>query len=270
MKALLEKGFEFDMVVGVSIGAVNGVYFAYKPTLEGVKELEEMWLKMRKEDILPEGRLRAFLRLLRNRTSLFSNKAFYNFIRKNVPVKKFGELRIRAYVPAFDLRTGKVYVFGDNPLDSVIDAIMASTAIPPYFPPWRYERMTLVDGGFYSNTPYKIAAERGAKEMVALHIRGGRSFDDEVYNLYGILSSTIRFLLDAKIKEQEIFAKEHNMDVLYVPLDPPFDVSFFDFSRTRELIEAGYRQALAAVEEYERRDAGIFGKVKKWIKAIIK
>jgi NTE family protein len=270
MKALLERGFTFDMVVGVSIGSVNGVYFAHKPTLEGVKELERIWLRMRKEDIVPEGRLKALFRLVRNRSSLFSNEAFYRFIVRTVPVKKFGELRIPVYVPAVDIRTGKVYVFGDDPLDPVIDAIMASTALPPYFPPWKYKGMVLVDGGFFSNIPYSIAVERGAKSIVALHIRGGRSFDDEVYNMYGVLSKSIGMLLEAKIREQERFAESHKVETIYVPLDPPYNISMFDFSRTRELISAGYVQTVKVIDLYRKKHRGWWDRVRGWIKGIIR
>jgi len=270
LKALLERGFTFDMVVGVSIGSINGIYFAYNPTLEGVKELERIWLRMKREDIVPEGRIKALFRLVRNRSSLFSNEAFYRFIVRTVPVKKFGELKIPAYVPAVDIRTGKVYVFGDDPLDPVIDAIMASTALPPYFPPWEYKGMVLVDGGFFSNIPYSIAVERGAKSIVALHIRGGRSFDDEVYNMYGVLSRSIGMLLEAKIREQERFAESHHVETLYIPLDPPYNVSMFDFSKTRDLIAAGYVQAVEAIERYRKRHRSLWERVKDWVKNIIK
>ncbi|NPA79452.1 MAG: patatin-like phospholipase family protein [Thermotogae bacterium] len=266
LKALLEHGFTFDMVVGVSIGSINGVYFAHKPTMEGVEELERIWLKMRREDIIPEGRIKALYRLLRNRKSLFSNEALYRFIVRTVPVKKFGELKIPTYIPAVDIRSGSVYVFGDDPLDPVIDAIMASTALPPYFPPWRYKGMLLVDGGFYSNIPYSIAVERGAKSVVVLHIRGGRSFDDEVYNMYGILSKSIGLLLEAKIREQERMVEKAHLDVLYIPLDPPFNVSMFDFSRTADLIEAGYEQALKAINAYEEEHRSILKRIGGWIK----
>ncbi len=270
LKALLERGFTFDMVVGVSIGSVNGVYFAHKPTLEGVKELEEIWLRMRREDVVPEGRIGALFRLLRNRTSLFSNEAFYRFIVRTVPVKKFGELKLPTYIPAVDIRSNQVYVFGDDPLDPVVDAIMASTALPPYFPPWKYKGMVLIDGGFYSNIPYSIAVERGAKSAVALHIRGGRSFDDEVYNMYGVLSRSIGLLLESKIREQEHFVEEHRVDTLYVPLDPPYNVSIFDFSRTRELIEAGYVQAVRALERYRETHKGFWERAKGWIKGLLR
>jgi len=273
LKALLEEGFSFDMVVGVSIGSINGIYFAYKPTLEGVKELERIWLKMRKEDVVPEGRFKAFFRLIGNRTSLFSNRALYRFVVESVPVKKFGELKLPAYIPALDIKSGEVYVFGDDPLDPVVDAIMASTALPPYFPPWKYKGMVLVDGGFYSNIPYRIAAERGAKEVVALHIRGGRSFDDEVYSMYGVLSKTIGLLLDAKVKEQEKFAEERHLKVFYIPLDPPFNISMFDFSHTEELIRAGYEQTKKALLRYHKereKGEGLFSKFKSWIGSLFR
>ncbi len=169
LRALVERGFEFDLIVGVSIGSLNGVFFAHNPGMETVKRLEEIWLSVKKEDIFPEGRLKALIRVIRNQKSLFSNDTFYKFVLKTTPVMTFAELKVRTLIPAVDIKTKDVYVFGKDPYDSVPDALMASSALPPYFPPWKYKRMLLIDGGFYNNLPYDIAINEGAKEIVALH-----------------------------------------------------------------------------------------------------
>ncbi len=231
LRALLEEGFKFDMIVGVSIGSLNGIMFAYKPTMESIERLEEIWLSVKKEDIFPEGRVKAIFRLITNKKSLFSNDAFYKFILKTVPVMTFSELSLQMFIPAVNIKNRRVYVFGDDPYDSVPDALMASSALPPYFPPWKYKGMYLIDGGFYSNLPYDIAIGKGAKEIVALHIVGGRSFDDEIYNMYGVLAQAIGVLLEARIREQENIVRKKKVKVIYIPLDPPFDVSIFDFSK---------------------------------------
>ncbi len=133
LRALLEEGYKFDLIVGVSIGSLNGVYFAHEPTMETLKKLEEIWLSVRREDIFPEGRVRALFRLIRNKNSLFSNEAFYRFILRTTPVMTFAELKTRTLIPAVDIKTKGVYVFGRDIYDSVPDALMASSALPPYF-----------------------------------------------------------------------------------------------------------------------------------------
>lgn len=43
LQALVEAGVSFDMVIGASVGAINGAYFAAKPNAQGVAELADFW-----------------------------------------------------------------------------------------------------------------------------------------------------------------------------------------------------------------------------------
>ena len=241
LRALVEKGITFDMVIGVSIGSLNGAYFAYSPDMEGVRKLEEIWLSVKRKDIFKEGRIRAFFRFIRNAESLFSNDAFYQFVLRVAPARTFAELKLDFYVPALDIDTYEVFVFGEDKSDSLIDALMASSALPPYFPPWRYKGRRLIDGGFVSNLPYMIALEKGAKEIYALHIVGGRHIDEKVSGIFEIIARTMDYLINLKIREQEKLIEERkDVVVHYIKLDPGFPLSIFDFSKTPRLIERGY------------------------------
>ena len=53
LKALVEAGVTPDFVVGTSVGALNATYFAFHPNLEGVLELEKIWLSIRSRQIFP-------------------------------------------------------------------------------------------------------------------------------------------------------------------------------------------------------------------------
>ncbi|WP_410952443.1 patatin-like phospholipase family protein [Pseudomonas sp. S1(2024)] len=43
LRALVEAEVQFDMVVGASVGAINGAYFAARPNAQGVETLAEFW-----------------------------------------------------------------------------------------------------------------------------------------------------------------------------------------------------------------------------------
>src|ERR1700680_5267487 len=43
LRALIERDITPDLIVGVSIGAWNGAWLAYRPDLEWVKGLEGVW-----------------------------------------------------------------------------------------------------------------------------------------------------------------------------------------------------------------------------------
>ncbi len=43
LQVLVDRGIRADFVVGASVGAVNGAYFAGRPDAEGVRELTRIW-----------------------------------------------------------------------------------------------------------------------------------------------------------------------------------------------------------------------------------
>lgn len=264
MRALLEENINFDLVIGVSIGALNGIYFSYKPTLQGINELERIWLNVKKEDIFGNIRISAIMNLLRNKESVFSNEKFREFIIRVSPVRTFSELKLKCYIIALDIMTGKEYIFGKNKYESIVDAILSSTALPPYFPPYSYKGMKLVDGGFYSNLPYKIAIDEGAKEIWALHIKGKRQ-DFKKLKIIGILNASIDYLLTSKIREQENFISSKKVKIHYIPLECHFDLSIFNFSQTRKLIDLGYEITKSYLSQHKIKE-GIIDKIKSFFK----
>ena len=56
LRALVAHGLKADMVVGSSVGAMNGAYFAGAPTVDGVARLEAIWRGLRRQDIFPVTR----------------------------------------------------------------------------------------------------------------------------------------------------------------------------------------------------------------------
>lgn len=53
LRALTAHGIRADMVVGASIGALNGAYYASRPDAEGVEELARLWLSVSGHDVYP-------------------------------------------------------------------------------------------------------------------------------------------------------------------------------------------------------------------------
>ena len=86
------------------------------------------------------------------------------------PLSLAGLQGARLFVTATHLRTGRLHVFGDDPNDRVLDALMASTALIPLHPPWEIDGEKYVDGGTVTPLPIRVALERGATEIFALHI----------------------------------------------------------------------------------------------------
>src|SRR5262245_57372667 len=138
--ALLERNIRPDLIVGTSVGALNGVALASNPTLEGARWIAESWRRVRRSDIFPGNPLTVGWRLLRGRGSLHAQDGFRHFVRSMLPpgVERFADLRVPCMVTATSLSSGQLRLFGADPQELLVDAIMASTAVPPFFPPYPY------------------------------------------------------------------------------------------------------------------------------------
>src|SRR5690349_14933367 len=72
LQALAEHEIRPDVVVGTSIGAVNGAFFAADPTLEGVERLGRLWDDANNRELFGGAFLRRVTTLARSGTHLQS------------------------------------------------------------------------------------------------------------------------------------------------------------------------------------------------------
>src|SRR5215212_4770503 len=100
--ALLERNIRPDLVVGTSVGGLNGVALAANPTLDGARGIVERWRTVRRTDIFPGNPLTVGWRLLTGRGSLHDRDGFYRFVRSMLPagVARFADLRAQCIVTA--------------------------------------------------------------------------------------------------------------------------------------------------------------------------
>src|ERR1700737_4998548 len=53
LQSLAAHGISADMVVGSSVGALNGAFYAGDPTLGGVQRLATIWRGLQRQDVFP-------------------------------------------------------------------------------------------------------------------------------------------------------------------------------------------------------------------------
>ena len=110
LQALLEEGIRPDMVIGTSIGAINSVWFAADPTLEGVEKLKHLYATIMVDDFFPGGNKFAALNLMLQMPHLFANDRFRQLLEEYLPVKTFGELALPCYVVATDMDLSLIHI----------------------------------------------------------------------------------------------------------------------------------------------------------------
>ncbi|HEX8035122.1 MAG TPA: patatin-like phospholipase family protein [Ktedonobacterales bacterium] len=182
LRALLEAGIRPDMVVGTSIGAWNAAWLARKPTLEGVEELANIWQALLPHHVLFGRRLPlwsralsfkglAMLAALRRMTggcsSLYGDAALRQLLTSHLTDQTFENLALPLSVIATDLSHGGRAVFRSG---RVVDALLASSAIPGIFPPVCIDGAMYADGGMVDGCSVETAVDLGARRIFVLAI----------------------------------------------------------------------------------------------------
>lgn len=241
IRALNQAGITPDVVVGASVGALNGAVLAAEPIL-AVERLTEVWSSMNSLGVFG-GRSKfstalSLLRhgLMRNSPGLASPNALRSLIESNLPVNNIDELRIKTAVVVTDAQVGKAKLLSRGSLSS---ALMASTAIPGVFPPVSIDGCVYVDGGVAANVPVRQAIAFGAKSVIVL--------DANPASMPGTVpQSTLGAVLQAStimLRNQRADAIDDltgRYPVLHLPQSTPPSQSSFNFDNSTELIEAGY------------------------------
>jgi NTE family protein len=164
LHSLATHGLAADMVVGSSVGSLNGAYYAGNPTLEGIERLETIWRGLRRSDVFPVG-WGAVLGFLVRRNFLVEPDGLRALVETNLTYRNLEDAKIPIHIVATDILTGGTVVLSEGP---AAQAIIASAAIPVVFPPVRFEDVYLVDGAVSSNTAVKVAVNQGARRLIVL------------------------------------------------------------------------------------------------------
>jgi NTE family protein len=240
LKALKKHSIPIHMVAGTSIGAVIGAMYA--------ATLDPHWIENKfKEFIDSEAYKRIGLHRLvptsQPNSSIFQTAATYmknqiiinlandrlgilkqerlsEIIEFLLPVKTFEELKIPFSCLAVDLNSGEDVVFNSG---NLIEAIVASSAIPGYIPPIEKDGMLLTDGAVSCPVPVKTVRKMGADFRISVDV-GLNHFEPlENPNLLQVLGRaeqiTSTRLGEVKSEKADITIRPDTMNVFWAEFD---------------------------------------------------
>jgi NTE family protein len=248
LQALLEAGIRPDLVVGTSIGALNCAYLAGHPDLDGIRSLARLWTSVRRPDVFRINVRSILGGFLGRRDHLFEALGLRSVVsRADLGFSRLEDAPLAVHVVATDLATGAAVVLSEG---DVVDALMASSAIPGIFPPVTIEGRMLVDGGVLANLPVCQAIELGATRLYVLPAmaEGVGSIPSGAID---VMQRSMMIATDALAKRDLDYALER-AEVHVLPVPNAAQLSMFDFSETQVLMEGAYLSAAAWLHEPER------------------
>ena len=167
LRALLERGITPDLVLGTSVGAVNGVAVAATPTTEAVDALEEMWSRTDETGVFGGSLIARLSTLARTRTHLHDASGLRRALDEWLPVRDIEALAVPFQCVAASIERASEHWFTSGP---ITDAVLASSAVPGLLPPIALEGEHFLDGGLVNSIPVGRALELGATELYVLQV----------------------------------------------------------------------------------------------------
>jgi NTE family protein len=167
LRALLERGIAPDLVVGTSIGAINGAAVAADPTAASAERLFEMWTRFERNDVFGGSVLGRLGTLARTRTHLHDNDGLRRLLTDALAVERIEDLPVAFECVAASIESASEHWFTSGP---IVDAVLASSAVPGVLPAVEVDGEHFLDGGIVNSIPVDRAVGHGATTIYVMHV----------------------------------------------------------------------------------------------------
>ena len=228
LRAVTEAGIEPGLIVGSSIGAINGAFLAGHPGPDGVADIGRLWSSLRRRDVLGVHP-RTLVRGLAGRQGyIFDAEPLRALLDSFVGFPLLEQSPVPLAVVATDLGSGEPVLLRSG---DVTTALLASSAVPGLLPPVCVGGRLLVDGAVASDVPLCEAVTLGSTEVI-------------------VLATTATQIEDLRLRRPRRTYRCVD-ESLQVKVVPPLEVTvpFAALDQSGRLAELGYRRARQWLDE---------------------
>ena len=227
LKALNENGIFPDIISAVSAGSIVGCLYADGHTPD------EIYTIMGDLDIYK------FLRFYRPKFGLLKADGLRKRLDGNLSVKNIDELKIPLIISATNFTKAETEYFHHG---SIINAVMASSAIPILLKPYMLNGQMYVDGGLMNNLPveplekiceYIIGVNVNPVHKIT-HFRSFRNFTDRVLHL------AIRANVNINIPKCDMYIEPEGL----------MNFNLLKVSSSKQIFEIGYEHTLKLIKKF--------------------
>lgn len=235
LRALDEHGIAPDLVLGCSIGALNGVAYAQDPTAEGIARLDRLWRNLGEAGIFPSSWMNA-LALARKGESVHTNDRLRGLLEGLLQHRRFEDLPLPFQCVATDVVGVREVWFSSGDL---VDPILASAALPGILPAVEIDGIRYLDGAIVNDVPIARAVALGARTIYVLHCGTidrprpePRRPVDVAFQAYWVARHH-RFKRDLELLPPEV-------EAIVLPTGATPSLRYNDFSKSGELLDGAY------------------------------
>lgn len=232
LQALFRAGITPDLIVGTSVGALNGGWLAGRGRNADIRQLAELWKRLRRTDVFPTQLLGGLLGFVGRADHLVPDSGLRKILTRELGFDRLENALIPLHVVATNLLSGVDVLLSRG---DAVDAICASSAIPGVFPAVRMNDMTLVDGGVVNNCPISHAIHLGATQVWVLPCGYACALDKPPKGALGTALQAVSLLVQQRLRiDAERYAGSCELRI--APVLCPISIPPTDFSRAAQLV----------------------------------
>jgi NTE family protein len=245
LAALRERGIRPDVIVGTSVGALNGAWLAGHPD-DPIDALGEVWNGLHRADVFPADARRGLLAFAGRRRSVFDAQPLRSLIERHTTFARLEDAPTPFHVVAVEVLTGRDVLLSSGP---AVDSVLASAALPALFDPVEIAGVPYMDGGVGNNTPISHAAALPEVDDIWVLCAGyACALTEPPDSALAMALHALDLLLHKQlVVDVERFESQVELHVL--PPLCPLTISPIDFSHADELIDRAYAASTRWIDE---------------------
>ncbi len=162
---LAERGVEYDVITGTSVGALNGAFLAMYGHGEGkraAEDLKALWWAISDRKVWRHWGARRLAALWR--PSVYRTSPLQTLVREVLDTDRLKASGKLLRIGAVSLTTGKRRVWTERD-PHIREAVLASSSFPVFFEPINVGGEWYTDDGLRENTPANAAIKLGADSL---------------------------------------------------------------------------------------------------------
>jgi NTE family protein len=168
LRALFEADIRPDLILGTSVGALNGALVAAHPGPDVIQRLVALWQGAAEgREVYGDGAVRQVTRAVRTGTHLHSSRPLRERLHQELGDLSFAELAVPFQCCAASIERAAEHWFTQG---RVVDAVVASAAVPGLLRPAVVDGEHYLDGGIVNSVPVGRAVECGATRIFVLQV----------------------------------------------------------------------------------------------------
>ncbi|MFA6216788.1 MAG: patatin-like phospholipase family protein [Candidatus Omnitrophota bacterium] len=194
LKVIEEEQIPIDIICGSSMGAIIATLWAIGNSSSSILQITREFKEPKYIWELVDFTF-PFLGFIKG------NK-LYKFLKKYVGNKTFHDVRVPLKIVASEIKRRESKIFDKGLL---IDALMATSAMPGVFAPFRFREELLLDGGITSPLPTEPLFEMGVKKIIAVNVTPSK---EDILRQYQHMAALRVDPLDPQAKRKFFSLKE--------------------------------------------------------------